>query len=381
VAATPLLQAGVEVSFACCSSEEVGGLASSFFEFKPLYCNSNSFSSQTFPVHMSLNMLADQSPLAATAFTTADTVTVAPPAFDAGPAFPGDFLGLSLQDDDHIWGLSPMSPSFSGWNTKTDPTFNTSLDHDLKYSRVRNGQPTPPLEDKRVSPPGDILTAFGGSNSWDEMQTPTSSDGRQRKSPSDPDQTGSSKRRKVRDSKSFLTTAASSSGADSDDHKQERVKREKFLERNRLAASKCRQKKKEHTMILETRYKEQSDKKEQLVAEIARLRSEILGLKNEVLKHAQCGDEPIKLHLAQMVKKITYNDTADIRDPHDVADTVADSGTSPASLRGSVSFGFDDPLQLDPTASAVSLEQQIRRESEASIAFSTDDNFDDLINV
>ncbi|KAL1966870.1 hypothetical protein VTN77DRAFT_3835 [Rasamsonia byssochlamydoides] len=336
-----------------------------------------------------LNMLAEQSPLAATAFTTADAVTAAPPAFDTGPAFPGDFLGLSLQDDEHIWGLSPMSPSLTTWNPKPEPTFaNANLERDLKNSRVRNGQPTPPLDDKGPSPSGDLLTALS-SNSWNDTQTPTSSDGRHRKSPSDPTSTyqnGSSKRRRVRDNKT--TTAASSSGAESDDQKQEREKREKFLERNRLAASKCRQKKKEHTMMLETRYKEQSDKKEELVAEIARLRSEILGLKNEVLKHAQCGDEPIKLHLAQMVKKITYNDTAEIRDPNEVtnpaaaaATTAADPGTSPSSLRGSVSFGFDDPLQLDPSASAATLEQQIRRDSEASMAFSADDNFDDLINV
>lgn len=50
-------------------------------------------------------------------------------------------------------------------------------------------------------------------------------------------------------------------------------------------------------------------KEELLVNKIARLRSEILGLKNELLRHAQCGDEPIKLHLAQMVKRITYDDT------------------------------------------------------------------------
>lgn len=128
-------------------------------------------------------------------------------------------------------------------------------------------------------------------------------------------------------------------------------------------------------MALEIRYKEQSDKREELNAEISRLRSEILGLKNEVLKHAQCGDEPIKLHLAQMVKQITYKDA---QDPTELPDPVPDSASSPASVRGGMSFGFDDPLQLDGSAS---LEQQIRRDSEASMAFSADDDFEDLINV
>ncbi|XHG04613.1 hypothetical protein AWENTII_007868 [Aspergillus wentii] len=171
---------------------------------------------------------------------------------------------------------------------------------------------------------------------------------------------------------------------DEDDTHHERAKREKFLERNRLAASKCRQKKKEHTMLLESRYKEQSDKKENLVTEIARLRSEILGLKNEVLKHAQCGDEPIKLHLAQMVKKITYNDSAP--ELTDVAD-AASSSDGPMTPTGQqpLSFGFDDPLQLESNSGA--FEQQIRRDSETSLMtegsypFSSDETFDDLINV
>jgi hypothetical protein len=131
-------------------------------------------------------------------------------------------------------------------------------------------------------------------------------------------------------------------------------------------------------MALETRYKVQSDKREELNAEISRLRSEILGLKNEVLKHAQCGDEPIKLHLAQMVKQITYKDTQDPPDATELHEPTPAPARSPVSVRGAMSFGFDDPLQLDGTAS---LEQQLRRDSEASMAFSADDDFDDLINV
>lgn len=316
-----------------------------------------------------LNMLAEQPTFAGSAFTSADTVNPMTASFETGNAFPGDFLGLSLQDDDQVWNLSPTSPTLGSWNPKTEPAFvNPSLERDLKNSRVRNGQPTPPpFEDKKTVATDDL---FAMSPSWeDSMAKNTNS--RQRRSTSDSSESSATKRRKVREHKQ------SSSGPE-DESKQDRAKREKFLERNRLAASKCRQKKKEHTMMLETRYKEQSQKKEELVAEIARLRSEILGLKNEVLKHAQCGDEPIKLHLAQMVKKITYNDSSEGHDPTDPAD-VTDSTTSP-SIHGAMSFGFDDPLQLD-SRQAVDLEQQLRRESDASLAFSADDNFDDLINV
>lgn len=324
-----------------------------------------------------LNMLTDQTSFAGSAFPGADTVGTGPSPFDTGPAFPGDFLGLSLQDEDNVWGLGPMSPTMPSWNSKPDQMFtNPNLDRDLKNSHVRNGQPTPPPYDDKK--PDDMFSL--GKGSWED-HAPENVDNRQRRSASDQSaDSGSAKRRKIRENKQS-STANDNGGTETDEQKQEKLKREKFLERNRLAASKCRQKKKEHTMMLESRYKEQSDKKEELVAEIARLRSEILGLKNEVLKHAQCGDEPIKLHLAQMVKKITYNDAADFGDTVIAEHTDATDTTTSPSVQGAMSFGFDDPLQLEPPQAAESIEQQINRDSEASMTFTVDDNFDDLINV
>lgn len=268
--------------------------------------------------------------------------------------FPADFIGLPIPDEEQLWGLSPVSPMAEFTHS--------ALERDLKNAQVRNGQPTPPpYDDGRL-----------------ELDS-------------------ASKRRRTREFK----MAAASLSPDFDDGPHDRAKRAKFLERNRLAASKCRQKKKEHTQQLEFSFKEQSEKKDNLMAEIARLRSEILGLKNEVLKHAQCGDEPIKLHLAQMVKKIT-----DIDGPAPVpvesgrldnpvsslqpTPTPAVAVPVPAPAQ-SLSFGFDDPLQLEPAAAAAAaeaFEQQMRRDSEASLisegsySFSAEEpTFDDLINV
>jgi hypothetical protein len=259
------------------------------------------------------------------------------------------------------------------WDTKADSAAfaSSALERDLKNAQVRNGQPTPPPYDDQHS-----------------------------RDPSSLEAEPASKRRRARESK----TAAASLSPDLDDcPQQERAKRAKFLERNRLAASKCRQKKKEHTQLLEVRYKEQSEKKELLVGEIARLRSEILSLKNEVLKHAQCGDEPIKLHLAQMVKRITDNDGAPAvpvdppiqlpdhapASPSDTAPTPTATSAPAPTGSTALSFGFDDPLQLEPAAAAAAeaFEQQLRRDSEVSMvsessyAFSADETFDDLINV
>lgn len=318
-------------------------------------------------------------PPLASGLPLADPVsTVGPSSFVATNTFPGDFLGLPItEDEQQLWGLSPISPTMGtgSWDAKADAAAfaGSALERDLKNAQVRNGQPTPPPYEDQHSRESSGL----------EVES-------------------ASKRRRARECK----TAAASLSPDLDEEspQQERAKRAKFLERNRLAASKCRQKKKEHTQQLESRYKEQSEKKERLVSEIARLRSEILGLKNEVLKHAQCGDEPIKLHLAQMVKKITDSDgpppapadpPIDIAEngpasPSEAAVTPTATTTAPAQTGSTaLSFGFDDPLQLEPAAAAAAeaFEQQLRRDSETSLAtessyaFSTEDSFEDLINV
>lgn len=363
---------------------------------------------------MSVNMLADQSSFVRTGLPMTDGGNS---GFSSG--FQGDIHGLPLPEDEQLWGLSPVSPTMPSWNGKPDQGFgNPNLERDLKNAHVRNGQPTPPPFDERRSsqsmyPP---LPQFQlGATS-----PPTFPDRSHHRSlseqsafdedpPYSPDMSSGSntkvRRRKHRDSAVSKSSSSVSFGGSG-----QGGKREKFLERNRLAASKCRQKKKENTQQLELRYKEQSDKKELLVTEIARLRSEILGLKNEVLRHAQCGDEPIKLHLAQMVKKITYHDTStaapELSDAADAASTTPEDPPTPITQQqqrrqgqsqqppqqqqqqqGTMSFGFDDALQMEPAAAAT-LAQQIRRESESSLASQesctfapTDDSFDDLINV
>lgn len=295
-------------------------------------------------------------------------------------------FGLAAEEEP-VWNMSPISPSLTNWNpNKTDPSFVSAaaLDRDLKYTQVRNGQPTPPLDDQQQrSLMGDIMAVFDSRNNWDDTPTPPSSEGRSRNSSTDNNNNNNNnnamgfaytdmpKRRRLRGHKPSIATTISS-GADSDGDGHDHAKREKFLERNRLAASKCRQKKKEHTMLLESRFKEQSDKRERLNSEISRLRGEILALKNEVLRHAQCGDEPIKLHLAQMVKQIANKDR---ETPGETTNRVPD--TTPP-VQESVSFGFDETAF--PMAGSSALDQQMRRESDAAMTLSGEDDFEDLIN-
>ncbi|KAK7178396.1 bZIP transcription factor [Paraphaeosphaeria sporulosa] len=65
--------------------------------------------------------------------------------------------------------------------------------------------------------------------------------------------------------------------------------RQSRLEKNRVAAHKCRQRKKEDTNKLEARFHMHSAKNEALKEKVAVLREEVIELKNEVLSHAECG--------------------------------------------------------------------------------------------
>jgi hypothetical protein len=75
--------------------------------------------------------------------------------------------------------------------------------------------------------------------------------------------------------------------------------RQTHLEKNRVAAHKCRQRKKEYINSLEDRAREFSAKNKMLKENVAVLREEVLSLKNEVLHHAGCGFWAVDEYLAR----------------------------------------------------------------------------------
>lgn len=75
--------------------------------------------------------------------------------------------------------------------------------------------------------------------------------------------------------------------------------RQSHLEKNRVAAHKCRQRKKEYINGLEGRAREFSTKNKALKENVAMLREEVLSLKNEVLRHAGCGFWAVDEYLAR----------------------------------------------------------------------------------
>ncbi|KAL7752140.1 hypothetical protein RI367_002183 [Sorochytrium milnesiophthora] len=76
------------------------------------------------------------------------------------------------------------------------------------------------------------------------------------------------------------------------------AKREKFLERNRQAASKCRQKKREWLTTLESDAKSLQDTNTQLLSTAHALRNEILTLRATLLRHKSCGCPSVPSYLA-----------------------------------------------------------------------------------
>lgn len=79
------------------------------------------------------------------------------------------------------------------------------------------------------------------------------------------------------------------------------IKRERFLERNRVAASKCRMKKKEWTSDLESQARDLAAANAQLHAHALSLKEEVLFLKSECLKHTDCGCDRIRQYLDRSI--------------------------------------------------------------------------------
>jgi len=80
--------------------------------------------------------------------------------------------------------------------------------------------------------------------------------------------------------------------------------RQSILKRNRIAASKCRAKKKAAMADLEATKKTMYTEHYQLSTTVTGLREEVLILKNELLKHGNCDCEVIQQYLTNAAKNI-----------------------------------------------------------------------------
>ncbi|KAL0097212.1 basic-leucine zipper transcription factor [Phycomyces blakesleeanus] len=96
---------------------------------------------------------------------------------------------------------------------------------------------------------------------------------------------------------------ASKKRKNSDDSMPTEV-RKKFLERNRQAASKCRQKKKAWMVELENAYVEREKENRELLAQISKLRNHTLYLRDQLLAHSNCECSVVKNYLQRTAQQI-----------------------------------------------------------------------------
>lgn len=94
--------------------------------------------------------------------------------------------------------------------------------------------------------------------------------------------------------------------------------RARHLERNRVAASKCRLKKKKEHLQLQAILDGETAKRETLLAEVDALRKEIWRIKNQVFEHAgKCDSQKTSLQLAMMARnKLLGADLGAMHCPH-----------------------------------------------------------------
>ncbi|GIJ92166.1 hypothetical protein Asppvi_011142 [Aspergillus pseudoviridinutans] len=94
------------------------------------------------------------------------------------------------------------------------------------------------------------------------------------------------------------TAPASKSTSPLGNHPQsDTIKRQRYLHKNRVAATKCRSKKKQYIQQLQSRFEDLALAKRELQYQVQSLRDGLISLKEELVRHARCGDGPITSYI------------------------------------------------------------------------------------
>ncbi|KAJ5939484.1 hypothetical protein N7466_002618 [Penicillium verhagenii] len=116
--------------------------------------------------------------------------------------------------------------------------------------------------------------------------------------------------------------------------------RERHLERNRIAANKCREKRKREHARMQTALDIEAARHKNLQAEVGVLREEIWYLKNELFVHAKCDDRFINSQLDEMASRFAHGAGDLLRCPSPSFSvstrsdqSVVDHGTAPKTAR------------------------------------------------
>ncbi|KAL8736011.1 MAG: hypothetical protein Q9166_000573 [cf. Caloplaca sp. 2 TL-2023] len=221
------------------------------------------------------------------------------------------------------------------------PTVHNILTDIYPDTRVQYGQNTPPDD--------EFSNLFAAVDQQPSDAKHESEGKRERQStPSDSKNNTPAKRSRKNGRASNGSTGQASSSA-------EEVRRSKFLERNRVAASKCRQKKKEWTQNLEKRARDLQKENQSMRMMMESMRDEMLFIKGEMLKHTTCGCEQIQGWVKSNANSLCTSPA--IKTEH------SPINSAPASRCGSVSiagadFNAQESLSSGPEASGRSKSPQ-----------------------
>ncbi|KAI9816785.1 MAG: hypothetical protein M1827_001430 [Pycnora praestabilis] len=197
------------------------------------------------------------------------------------------------------WAYNTQPPMLSPLHQLL--TENTSAEYLSQYGRI-----TPPKDGSPNS--NDPIGAFDLRSTAPSLEQGNLLSDKKRKRGSQTSQSGISESRnpsKRQRQSTSRSKAASTSICQPEAEGLEDAKRSKFLERNRVAASKCRQKKKEWTGNLESRARDLQNNKNQLALMVGSLRDEVLFLKSQLLKHSNCNCSRIRDYLDHEVTNLS----------------------------------------------------------------------------
>ncbi|KAL2830056.1 hypothetical protein BDW59DRAFT_141689 [Aspergillus cavernicola] len=244
--------------------------------------------------------------------------TVDPACISSGP-----FLGNTLSPQ------NLANPQISQASSNPGHRRNSNgLDQGLKSYRVKHGQVTPPSD---TSPLSNSVQPAVLQSSIEALPKRTTK--RHQSAADSAGRGGSVSRASSQQIDRCSTSVEPSFPSDG--------KQEKTRARNRLAASKCRLKKKEQNMLLEARFKQEEKKREHLVTEMDSLRSELVEIKSELLEHSSCGHKGIQRYIQDMAKKITTgaDESLNVRAP--AAQGYENHLNNPRQDERFFGFGFD----------------------------------------
>ena len=297
--------------------------------------------------------------------------------FDPPSPYPQSFSipgasGISWANDINFHPLSP--PNSAAFSPK-DWSYNSAFHQpnpssiitniDPANTRAQYGQVTPPDDDND----NESSLEYQIKTQYQQVHQDGSVGKKRKRNTTITDEQTSQSPKRARKYASRGAANAAEAG------KPEDVKRSKFLERNRVAASKCRQKKKEWTQNLENRARELQKNNNSLRIMVDSLRQEIIFLKGEMLKHGSCSCEQIQEFLkhGSNIPDLDINDMTfkreDSSDPIVLRSRTGSLSPEPSPL----AVDKDSPLDELSEASIVDDENALEALLSSSISHDTSD--------